>query len=114
MCKSFLYGKDDEAFTAEVHGARSIADVKKQLEVWRKKGPIGKLHNVVTFIRQTSQRRERFHMMDVSQFDLDNETMKDLIIVCNNDTRWNSACNMIEQALLQLCHRIDAFCAINQ
>ena len=51
--------------------------------------------------------------MEVSQFDLDNETMKDLMVVCDNDTRWNSACNMIERAL-QLRHRIDAFCAVNQ
>lgn len=39
--------------------------------------------------------------------------MKDLMVVCNNNTRWNSACNMIERAL-QLQHRIDAFCAVNQ
>lgn len=111
--QAFLYGKEEEAFSAEVHGVARIADIKKQLELWRKKGPIGKLHNIVTFIRRSPQRREQFRSMEVSQFDLDNESMKDLMVVCDNDTRWNSACNMIERAL-QLRHRIDAFCAVNQ
>ena len=71
------------------------------------------LPTIVTFIRLTPQRREQFRMMNVSQFDLDNETMKDLMVVCDNDTPWNSACNMIERAL-QLRHQIDAFCAVNQ
>ena len=85
--QAFLYGKDEEAFTAEVQGTRSLADVKKQLEVWRKKGPIGKLHNIVTFIRRTPQRREQFRSMDVSQVNIDAETMKDLMVICDNDTR---------------------------
>lgn len=111
--QAFLYGKDEEAFTAEVYGASMIADMKKQLDIWRKKGPIGKLHNIVTFIRHTPQRRDQFRSIEVSQFDLDNETMKDLMVIYDNDTCWNSACNMIERALT-LCHRIDAFCAVNQ
>lgn len=83
----FLYGKDEEVFSAEVYGVSKDPDMKKQLEVSRKKGPIGKLHNIVTFIRQSPQRRERFRSMEVSQFDLDNETMKDLMVVCDNVTR---------------------------
>lgn len=51
--------------------------------------------------------------MDVSQSDLDNEKIKDLIVVCDNDTRWNMACHMIE-CVLELCHCINAFCAVNQ
>ncbi len=39
--------------------------------------------------------------------------MKDLMVVCDNDTRWNLACNVIKRAL-ELRHRIDAFCAVNQ
>lgn len=51
--------------------------------------------------------------MKVSQFDLDNKTMKDLIVICNNNIQWNSISHMIERAL-QLCHQINTFCAINQ
>lgn len=35
----------------------------------------------------------------MSQFDLNNKMIKDLIVVCNNNTKWNFACNIIEQAL---------------
>jgi hypothetical protein len=31
---------------------------EKELKAWRKLGPIGKLHNVITYIRKTPQRRE--------------------------------------------------------
>lgn len=48
--QAFLYSNNREPFTAKVYGARSLADVKKQLNIWRKKGPIGKLYNIVTFI----------------------------------------------------------------
>ena len=41
-----------------------VADIlqqeKKALASWRKLGPIGKLHNTVTYIRKTPQRHERF------------------------------------------------------
>lgn len=36
-------------------------------------------------------------MMDVSQFDLNNETMKDLIVIYNNNSWWDSVYNMIKQ-----------------
>jgi hypothetical protein len=29
-------------------------------ELWRKKGPIGKFHNTISFIRKTPQRRKAF------------------------------------------------------
>lgn len=48
-----------------MHGACLMADVKKELEVWQKKIPIGKLYNIVTIIRRTPQRREQFCLMDL-------------------------------------------------
>lgn len=53
--KAFLFGNDPEAFEAEAN-----IQEKKALASWRKLGPIGKLHDIVTFIRKTPQRRERF------------------------------------------------------
>lgn len=78
--------KDEEAFTAKVYRASMIVDMKKQLDIWRKKGPIGKLHNIITFICCTPQRREQFYSIDVSQFNLDNEIIKDLMVICDNNT----------------------------
>lgn len=51
--------------------------------------------------------------MDVSQIDIDIETMKDLMVICNNNIHWNSVWNMIKCAL-HLCHRINAFYTVNQ
>lgn len=51
--------------------------------------------------------------MDISQFDLNNEKIKDLIAVCNNSIRWNLACNMIK-CILKFCHCIDAIYVVNQ
>ncbi len=37
-----------------------IHQKEKELEAWRKLGPIGKLYNVVIYIQKTPQRREAF------------------------------------------------------
>jgi hypothetical protein len=58
--KAFLFGNDPEAFEAETMVADILQQEKKALASWRKLGPIGKLHNIVTYIRKTPQRRERF------------------------------------------------------
>jgi hypothetical protein len=58
--KAFLFGKDPEAFEIEADIYSKLEREEKELEVWRKLGPIGKLHNVVTYIRKTPQRREAF------------------------------------------------------
>lgn len=52
----FLYGKNPEAFISEVKSEYVRTDDIKELEAWRKYDPIGKLHNIVTFIRRTPQR----------------------------------------------------------
>jgi hypothetical protein len=62
--KAFLYGKNAESFEVEI----SDLDLKKLeekhylelLAAWRKKGPVGKLHNIVIWIRRTPQRRQIF------------------------------------------------------
>src|SRR4029077_9075026 len=58
--KAFLFGKDPDAFETEANSCIQLRQAEKELEIWRKLGPIGKLHNVVTYIRRTPQRREDF------------------------------------------------------
>jgi len=58
--KAFLFGKDPEAFVAEAEQFGLIQQEEKELKTWRKLGPLGKLHNVVEYIRKTPQRREAF------------------------------------------------------
>lgn len=58
--KSFLFGKDAEAFEIEMTVSAQLKQAEKELEQWRKLGPVGKLHNIVGFIRRTPQRHEDF------------------------------------------------------
>jgi len=58
--KAFLYGKEADAFEKDIESFKEKSDLLKELTLWRKRGPIGKLHNIVIFICRTPQRRERF------------------------------------------------------
>jgi hypothetical protein len=69
--KAFLYGKNAESFKVEM----SDLDLKKLeqkhylelLTAWRKKGPVGKLHNIVIWIRRTPQRRQTFRNIEMKE-----------------------------------------------
>ena len=63
--KAFIFGKNVDAFEAVVDGVNDAAPWGSpamraaQIE-WRRKGALGKLHNIVVFIRISPQRREAF------------------------------------------------------
>ena len=65
---------------------------------WRKAGPLGKLHNIVVFIRCSTQRMQRFR-----------EISEKKGLLRDNDTRWNSKYYMCERAI-ELADQIDYFC----
>ncbi len=71
--------------------------------MWKLRGPIGKLHYAVVYIRETPQRRQEFA---AGGTDCDPTT---LVPKPDNATRWNSAFIMIVRALLLRQH-IDYFC----
>jgi hypothetical protein len=84
----------------------------KELNLWRKRGPIGKLHNIIIFICRTPQRRERFAA--IRTFDsIDKGDFDYLQLVVDNATRWNSLYAIIERAM-KLRDRIDRFCIDNR
>jgi hypothetical protein len=60
VARAFLFGKDAESFELEsdINGMRGL--VEQDLDHWRTKGPIGKLRNIVKFIRSSPQRSEQF------------------------------------------------------
>ena len=120
--RAFLFGNSLDTFENEV-GTTPFEDEKKEREIWRKQGPVGKLHNVVTYIRGTSQRREEFqekargelekqkqHLAATVRPDEDFElaTKQPLMVVQDNQTRWNSIFSMIQRAFL-LKDAIDLF-----
>lgn len=105
--KAFLFGKDVETFQMEAVVARNARLEQRELEIWRQKGPLGKLHNLIKYICYTPQRREKFQ--DICDEDGFGQKLPDLMVICDNATQWGSACTMIERAL-QLRSHISLFC----
>ncbi|KJZ68043.1 hypothetical protein HIM_12565 [Hirsutella minnesotensis 3608] len=103
VARAFLFGKDAESFELEsdINSMRGLAE--QDLRHWRSKGPIGKLHNIVKFIRSSSQRSEYFkriaHEEEYEGYRLSEESTAELEVVLDNETRWNSTYMMIERAL---------------
>jgi hypothetical protein len=58
--KAFFFGSDAESFESVADGYMSKGQMEELMAVWRRLGPIGKLHNTVIFTRASSQRRQRF------------------------------------------------------
>src|SRR5436309_5548553 len=60
VIKALFFGTNDDAFELKAEIAHFQQDEQAELELWHRKGPIGKLHNIVTYIKQTLQRSEAF------------------------------------------------------
>jgi hypothetical protein len=102
--RAFLYGEDSESFEQESQGLEALDRIDNDLQHWRKKGPIGKLHNFVKWVRSTPQRSEYFKLIVKDEeansgYSLAEESTAELELVLNNETRWNSTYLMIERAL---------------
>jgi hypothetical protein len=113
--KAFFFGSDSTSFEDEIEGTQRREDDKKERAIWRKQGPIGKLHNIVKYILTTPQRREEFeekvrgeierqkdYLRDTAQPDEDVEAVikYPLTVIRDNATRWNSVFSMIVRAFL--------------
>lgn len=64
--KALLNEKDEDSVDFEVDSASAKIEVRQAmewLEFWRKKGPIGKLHNIVYWIHMTPQRVQKWKLM---------------------------------------------------
>ena len=97
VAKAFLFGENADAFEFEASKAQKLQDPKAEMNLWRKKGPIGKLHNLVRYIRASPQREETFQ--DVVSYEEELTGDIYLKVIENNRTRWNSTYLMIRRAL---------------
>jgi hypothetical protein len=87
-----LFGSDIEAFEKEL---KNVTAEEVALQEWRKKGPIGKLHNVIRYILHSSKRQEAFADIQAKQQEYLAEKAsgnrpKIYSLVRDNITRWNS------------------------
>jgi len=94
VVKALLFGKDSDALEMDY----------VDLASWRKVGALGKLHNIVRFIRGSPQRRDRFLAVQTN----DLFATEAFMLRLNNDTRWDSTYEMINCAL-KLRSAIDTF-----
>jgi hypothetical protein len=105
--KGLLFGpnaKDLETYEATANVSEKEKAKWMKLR-WRAFGAIGKLHNVVKYIRVSPKRRAGFK--SVLQ-DLEKQSIK--VPVIDNDTRWGSVAEMVKYGL-QNREGIEMYCA---
>jgi hypothetical protein len=119
VAKAFLYGNEPDIFEADIpeqqyqeQEQQGQEQEQQSLDYWRKRGPVGKLHNTVKFIRSSPQRIEAFRKIarDVDDasgpdgFSLSEASKLELELKQNNSTRWNSTYLMIKRAWEKQSH----------
>jgi hypothetical protein len=70
--KAFIFGTDVEVFETTVDAVNDLTPMDSRVmrdaqDAWRQRGPIGKVHNIVTFIRSSPQRKEAFKKTVMSE-----------------------------------------------
>ncbi|RKK08194.1 hypothetical protein BFJ68_g17905 [Fusarium oxysporum] len=102
VVKALLFGYKAEAFEAEIDGESSSGAAKH--EIWRKKGLIGKLHNLVHWIHRSDKLTYRLRALQEEFFQhSDNPKIrarKPVDVVRDNQTRWLSTLYMMRRGLL--------------
>jgi len=84
---SFIYVTDKENLEEEEEPGK-LKQTLKEIDQWRKFGPIGKLHNIVVDIQSSAQKMQEFMVLSKQ-----NRPARD------NKTRWNSMARMIKKAI---------------
>jgi hypothetical protein len=110
VAQAFLFARSkaavDEAVDATIDNEDTqvedniIKNLKKQRDEWRKIGPMGKLHNIVVYIRNSELHYNAF------------VTQAGRSIPLDNDTRWNSWFIMLDVSL-KLRPHVNAFIEAN-
>ncbi|KAM6513532.1 hypothetical protein FALCPG4_18958 [Fusarium falciforme] len=93
--KAFLFVTDNEKLERDDPGLYNVT--LKHIEAWRKKGPLGKLHNFVVYIQRNVQRSQKFLAISHNRK-----------LARDNDTRWSSWYTML-RAALNLRDAIDGY-----
>jgi hypothetical protein len=117
IAQAFLHGDDPESFAADVGLAEFRNNVEELQELWKSRGFIGKLTNIIRHIRRSPKQREEFEKIRVDESgDIewlaveDIEDERQLELIANNKTRWNSTLLMLQRA--DKCRtRLQIFCS---
>jgi hypothetical protein len=99
--KAFLFGTEYDAFEKDIESTKEKSELLQELKLWRRRGPVGRLHNIITYICRSPQRREKFRTIKTitdEEGDFNSE-FDHLSLKVDNATRWNSLYLMIERAI---------------
>ena len=96
--QAFLFYTNNEDLVAENNKGLLTTPTELEIEQWRKKGPLGKLHNIVVYIQQSTQQIANFRDLSSGHN-----------LVQDNSTCWNSWYTMICTAT-KLKTAINLFC----
>ncbi|KAM4067524.1 transposase-like protein [Hirsutella rhossiliensis] len=97
VVRAVVFGSNVSKFEAELRGATD----EFKFDIWAKKGVIGRLHNIATYIRRTDQRRQVLRRLQTEL--AGDDPIFTLEIVVDGKTRWNSIYMMIKRALELRC-----------
>ncbi|KFA77852.1 hypothetical protein S40288_09764, partial [Stachybotrys chartarum IBT 40288] len=101
VVKAILFGKDADAFESRLRHGDVLATAEH--EFWRKKGPVGELHNLVVAIHRSDVLTTLLRSIQRLEFDASEDPRvrirKPLNVVVDNETRWLSQLYMIRRAL---------------
>ncbi|KAI8399956.1 hypothetical protein FOFC_18775 [Fusarium oxysporum] len=100
--KALLFGHNVEAFEEQLSGEAALSEAEHTL--WRRKGPVGKLHNLVVDVRRSDQLTYLLRSIQRSEFDLSSDprirARQPVDLIIDNDTRWLSQLYMIRRAII--------------
>ncbi|KNB04727.1 hypothetical protein FOXG_19384 [Fusarium oxysporum f. sp. lycopersici 4287] len=105
-CSCFPLRRRFRGFVAEYHVFNFLGRHEDDLRYWRKKGPVGKPHNVVKYIGSSTQRCELFKRISsendqAQEYLLASESTAELEVVMNNEIKLISTYLMISRALVK-------------
>jgi hypothetical protein len=94
VVRAVIFGENVNKFEDEIRTAGSDG----AFDIWSRKGVIGRLHNLITFIRQTDQRRQVFRKLQAEVVELAGDDIIFTVeLIIDGKTRWNSVYLMIKR-----------------
>lgn len=95
IAEAYLFGQDSASFEKEYKAAGAPA--RRQL--WRNRGELGKLHNLVAHVMASGKRTELFIELQ-KDWNQGNAVDRSLKLVLDGGIRWNASYAMVTRALL--------------